>query len=83
MNFPFDDFNNFSIQHASHSCRALAPTNYPKIFTHMDHVHIAPILIIVLVIVHLGDNSIILHEQMNTNFSSLGFELISNFYNLD
>jgi hypothetical protein len=38
--------------------RRLLPTTL-KIFTHMDHVHIAPILIIVLVIVHLGDNSII------------------------
>jgi len=28
---------------------------------HMDHVHIAPILIIVLVIVHLGDSSAIFH----------------------
>jgi hypothetical protein len=27
----------------------------------MDHVHIAPILIIVLVIVHSGDNSPIFH----------------------
>jgi hypothetical protein len=32
MNFSFDDFNNFSVQHASHSCRALAPTNYPQNF---------------------------------------------------
>jgi hypothetical protein len=43
----------------------------------------SPILIIVLVIVHPVDNSIIFHEQMNTNFSSLGFESNSNFYNLD
>jgi len=27
----------------------------------MDHVHIAPILIIVLVIVHLGENSVVFH----------------------
>jgi hypothetical protein len=31
------------------------------IFTHINHVHIAPILIIVPVIVHLGDNAPIFH----------------------
>jgi hypothetical protein len=32
MNFPFNDFNNFSLQHASHNCRAAALTNYPQNF---------------------------------------------------
>jgi hypothetical protein len=58
----------------------LLPTTL-KIFTHMDHVHIALILTIVRVIVHPGDNSPIF--QMNMNFSSLGFESNSNFYNPD
>jgi hypothetical protein len=60
MNFSFDDFNNFSVQHASHSCRAPAPTTL-KIFTHMGHVYITLILTIVRVIVHHGDNSLIFH----------------------
>jgi hypothetical protein len=38
----------------------LLPTTL-KIFTHMDHVHIALILIIVRVTVHLGDNAPIFH----------------------
>jgi len=38
----------------------LLPTTL-KIFTHMDHVHIALIIIIVRVTVHLGDNAPIFH----------------------
>jgi hypothetical protein len=37
----------------------LQPTTL-TVSTHMNHVHIIPILIIVLVIVYLGDNSTIL-----------------------
>jgi hypothetical protein len=37
----------------------LQPTTL-TVSTHTNHVHIAPILIIVPVIVHLGDNSAIL-----------------------
>jgi hypothetical protein len=40
--------------------RQLLPTTL-KIFTHMDYVHIALILIIVRVIVHPGDNFPIFH----------------------
>jgi hypothetical protein len=32
---------------------------------------------------HWGQFSNFSHEQINTNFSSLGFESISNFYDLD
>jgi hypothetical protein len=39
------------------------------IVTHLNHVHIAPILIIVLVIVHLGDNSTIFHMSKWTSMS--------------
>jgi hypothetical protein len=39
------------------------------IVTHMDHVHIAPILIIVLVIVHLGENSVVFHMSKWTTIS--------------
>jgi len=61
MDFQFDDFNNFSAQHVSPSGRTPAPTNYTPNFTHMDHVHIALILIIVRVIVHHGDNTPVFH----------------------
>jgi hypothetical protein len=37
----------------------LLPTTF-TIFTHINHVHIAPILIIVLIIVHPRDNSAII-----------------------
>jgi hypothetical protein len=61
----------------------LQPTTL-TVSTHINHVHIALIvIIIVLVIVRLGDNSIIFHEQMNTNFSSPGFNSNSNFFNSD
>jgi len=40
----------------------LQPTTL-TVSTHMNHVHIAPILIIVLVIVHPGDNSIVFHTS--------------------
>ena len=55
MNFPFDDFN------VSPSCSTPAPTNYPKNYTHMNHVYAAPTLTIVQVIVHHGDNFPIFH----------------------
>jgi hypothetical protein len=32
MEFPFDNFNKFSIQHASPSCRKPVPTNYLQKF---------------------------------------------------
>ena len=54
------------------------------IVTHMNHVHIAPALTIVQVIVHIGDNfPIFSHKQLNTSFSNPGFESNSNLYNLD
>jgi exonuclease VII small subunit len=50
----------------------------------MNHVHIAKILFIILVIVHHGDNfSFFSYRNMNTNFSSRGFESNSNFYTSD
>jgi hypothetical protein len=32
MDFPFDNFNQFSVQHTSPSCRTPVPTNYPPNF---------------------------------------------------
>jgi hypothetical protein len=56
-----------------------------RIFTHMEHVHITPILIIRLEIVHpiYGQSSNFAYEQMNTSFSSPGFESNSNIYTPD
>jgi hypothetical protein len=51
MDFSFDNNGNFSTQHASPNGRTPAPTNYLTISTHMNHVHIVLILIIMLVIV--------------------------------
>jgi hypothetical protein len=48
--------------------RQFLPTT-PKIFTHMDHVHITLILIIVRIIVHTGDNSPIFHMSKRTPIS--------------
>jgi hypothetical protein len=46
----------------------LLPTTL-TIFTHINHVHIAPILIIVLVIVHPGDKAPIFHMSKWTQIS--------------
>jgi hypothetical protein len=84
MNFPFDDFNNFFVQHASHCCRAPAPTNYPQNF----HPH--ELCLYCSNPYHSSSNcpswgqfSNFSYEQMNINFSSPGFESNSNFYNPD
>ena len=42
-----------------------------RIFTHMDHVHTAPIHVIVLAIVHLGDNIPIFHMSKWTPIFSI------------
>lgn len=46
----------------------LQPTNF-TVSTHMNYVHIVLILIIVLIIVHPGDNSIIFHMSKWTQIS--------------
>jgi hypothetical protein len=57
MKFPFGNF------YASHSSRIqILPTTF-RIFTHMDHVHITPTLIIVQIIVHHGENFSIFHTS--------------------
>jgi hypothetical protein len=82
MNFPFNDFNNFSVQHVSPSCRTPAPTNYTHIFNphepcsycfnHYHHVSNC---------LAFRQFSNLSCEQMNTNFSNLGFDSNFNFYN--
>jgi hypothetical protein len=71
----FDNFSNFSIQHASRSCRTLAPTNSPYIFNPHEpcsyysnpyhHVRNCPFI---------GEFSNFSYEQMSTNYSIPGFE---------
>ena len=51
------------------------------IFIHMNHVHTTPALTIVGDYPHYGQFSNFSHEQLNTSFSSPGFESNSNFYN--
>jgi hypothetical protein len=84
MNFPFNSFNNFSVQHASHRCRAPAPTNYPQNF----HPH--GLCSYYSNPYHSSSNcpswgqfSNFSYEQMNTNCSSPAFESNSNFNNPD
>jgi hypothetical protein len=84
MDFYFDNYSNFYAQHVSPSGKTPAPTNYTHnfyphkpcsyCFNHYHHV------IDCLASRQFSNSSC---EQMNTNFSSPGFELNSNFYNPD
>jgi hypothetical protein len=84
MNFYFDNYSNFSAQHASSSGRTLAPTNYTHNFCphkpcsscFNPHHHVSDCL----AYIQFFNSSC---EQMNTNFSSLGIESDFNFYNPD
>jgi hypothetical protein len=84
MNFHFNDFNNFSVLHASPSCRTPTPTNCPQNFYPYE-----PCLYC-LNPYHCSSNypswgqvSNFSYEQMNTNFSSSEFDSKFHFYNLD
>jgi uncharacterized coiled-coil protein SlyX len=82
MNFSFDDFNNFSVQHTSHSCRAPAPTNYPQNFhRHGPCSYCSNPYHSSSGCPSSGQLSNFSYEHMNTNFSSLGFDSNSNVYN--
>jgi hypothetical protein len=82
MDFSYDNYNNFSAQHASPSGRTPAPINYTHNFypykpcSYCSNPY------------HSSSNcpswgqcSNFSYEQMNTNFSSLGFDSNSNVYN--
>jgi hypothetical protein len=84
MNFPFNDFNNFYVQHVSHSFRAPTPTNYSQKFHSLGPCSYC------FNLYHSSSNcpswgqrSNFSYEQMNINFSYPGYEPNSNFYNLD
>ena len=85
MNFPFDDFN------VSLSCRTPAPTNYSHIFNPHEscsycsnphhQVENCPSFEQVENCPSFEQFFNFSYKQMNTSFSSLGFESNSNFYN--
>jgi hypothetical protein len=84
MNFYFDNYSDFSAQHASPSSRTPAPTNCPYSFNPhescsycSDPYHSASSC------PSWGQFCNPSYEQMNANFSSPGFESNSNFYNPD
>jgi hypothetical protein len=84
MDFYFDNYSDFSTQHASPSGRTPAPTNYPhNFYPHepcsycSDPYHSASNC------PSLGQFCNLSYEQMNTNFSSPEFDSNSNFYNSD
>jgi hypothetical protein len=84
MDFYFDNYNDFSAQHASPSGRTPALTKYPHNFYphkpcsyYSDPHHSASNC------PSWGQFCNLSYEQMNTNFSSPGFDSNSNFYNLD
>jgi len=77
MDFYFDDYSNFSAQHALPSGRTPAPTNYPYSFNShepcsycSDSYHSASNC------PSWGQFYNFPYEQMNTNFSSPGFDSI-------
>jgi hypothetical protein len=84
MDFHFNDFNNFSMQNASPSCRTLAPTNYPQHFyPHEPCSYCSKPYHCFSNCPSWGQLSSSSYEQMNTNFSSPGLETNFNFYNQD
>jgi hypothetical protein len=82
MDFYFDDYNNFSTQYDSPSGRTPAPTNYPYSFNpHETCSYCSDPYYSASNCSSWGQFYNFLYEQMNTNFSSPGFNSNSNFYN--
>ena len=78
MSLPFSNFN------VSPSCRTPTPTNYSENFNpHEPYSHCSNPYHSLGDCPHWGQFSNFSHEQMNTNFSSSGSELNSNFYTPD
>jgi hypothetical protein len=82
MDFPFDNFNQFSVQNASPSCKTLTLTNHPqKFYRHKPCSYYS--------IPYHGDNNCpswgqflnFSYGQMNTIFSNSGCDSNFNFYN--
>jgi hypothetical protein len=74
MSLPFNYFN------VSPSCRTPNPTNF---YPHEPCSHCSSPYHSISDCPHWGQFSNFSHEQLNTSFSSPGFELNSNFYNPD
>jgi hypothetical protein len=78
MDFLFDNLINFLYKMILLVVGHQYLTITLKIFIHMNHVLTAPIFIIVLVIVHLGDNFLILYMSnvCNINISTSNLFLL-------
>jgi hypothetical protein len=84
MDFYFDNYSDFSAQHALPSGRTPAPTNYPhNFYPHEPCLSCSDPHRSASNCPSWGQFCNLSYEQMNTNFSSTGFDSNSNFYNSD
>jgi len=84
MDFYFDNYSNFSAQHASPSGSTPAPTNYThNFYPHKPCSYCFNPYHSSSNCPSWGQGSNFSYEQMNTNFSNPRFDLNSNFYNPD
>jgi hypothetical protein len=84
MDFSYDNYNNFSAQHASPSGRTPAPINYTyNCYPHKPCSYCSNPYHSSSNCPSWGRGSNFSYDQMNTNFSSPGFESNSNVYDSD
>jgi hypothetical protein len=84
MDFYFDDYSNFSAQHTLPSCRTPTSTYYtPNFYPHEPCSYCSNPNHSVSNCPSWGQFYNFSYEQMNTNFSSSGFDSNFNFYNSD
>jgi hypothetical protein len=84
MDFSYNNYNNFSTQHASPSGRTPAPINYThNCYPYKPCSYCSNPYHSSSNCPSWGRDSKFSYDQMNTNFSSLGFESNSNVYNSD
>jgi hypothetical protein len=84
MDFSYDNYNNFSAQHASPSGRTPAPINYThNFYPHKPCSYCSNLYHSSCNCPYWGQGSNFSYEQMNRNFSSSGFDSNSNFCNPD
>jgi len=84
MDFYFDNYSNFSTQHASPSGRIPTPTNNPySFYPHGPCSYCSNPYHCTSNCPSWGQSLKFSYEQMNTNFSSLGLGYDSNVYKPD
>jgi hypothetical protein len=84
MDFYFDVYSNFSAQHALPSGRTPASTNYTySFYPHEPCLYCSDLYHSASNCPSYGQFYNFPYDQMNTNFSSSGFDSNSNFYNPD